>query len=134
MKVLNWFYWSCFALTIIILALNVGLVLFGLGLLILPVFVLHADNGQKIRNLRGYDGLIIFSSLNLLLFALMKPDGTHTISENGLSRVLGFFGVNAGFYDNYKNWYFIACFFLLVFQFIAELRLRNQINKPTRKS
>lgn len=119
------FYWVTFGLSVIILALNFGLGLLVLGLLILPVLIIHLTIGLKLDKFENYKTSIILSAINLLAFALIRPDGIHTLTDNGLSSVLGIFGIFAGYNRKYENYFEIVSLVLLLIQAIMDLRLRK---------
>jgi hypothetical protein len=119
------FYWALFGLSLLTLALNFGLGLFALGIIILPVLMLHLVLGLSLDKVQDHKSLIILSSFNLLAFALVRPDGVHTISDNGLSSFLELFGIYAGYDAQFENLYFLASIILLVAQLVIELRLRK---------
>jgi hypothetical protein len=112
------FYWTTFGLSIIILPLNFGLGLVAMGLVILPLLILHLTIGLRVNRLENNIVSIFLSAVNLLLFALIRPDGVHAITDNGLSSALDIFGINAGYNRNYENHFFIGSFILLLVQVI----------------
>jgi hypothetical protein len=120
-------YWATLALSVCILLLNVGLVLIGLGLLVLPILVLHVGNGIGLDRVKERNILPLVSTINLLAFALVRPEGVHAITENGLSAFLDVFGINSGFNRTYEGYYSAAAIALLVIQLIIELWVRKLI-------
>lgn len=117
------FYWTTFGLSIIILPLNFGLGLVAIGLVILPLLILHLAIGLAANRLKNHRISIILSSANILLFTLIRPDGVHSFTDNGLSAVLDILGVNAGYNRNYENHFFIGSLMLLLVQAIMDIRL-----------
>src|SRR5688572_339193 len=125
------FYWTTFGLSIIVLPLNFGLGLVVFGLVILPVIILHDIVGLNLSRIEHHKTLIILSGINLLIFALIRPDGVHTFTDNGLSSVLDIFGITAGYNRVYENYFFVGSLILLLVQLIMEIRLRKlvKVNK-----
>lgn len=117
------FYWTTFGLSIIILPLNFGLGLVAIGLVILPLLILHLAIGLTVNRLENHRISIILSALNLLIFALIRPDGVHAFTDNGLSSALDLVGINAGYNSNYENHFFIGSLILLLVQAIMDIRL-----------
>jgi len=125
LKTIKIFYWTTFGLSVAIIALNFGLGLIALGVVILPVLILHLANGLSLNKIDNHKTAIILSASNLLIFALMRPDGVHAFTNSGLSSILDLFGINAGY--NYKNedYFLIASLILLLLQVIFDMRLRK---------
>jgi hypothetical protein len=119
------FYWVAFGLSAIILPLNFGLGLIAMGIVILPILVLHLSVGLGLNAIKNHDTLIVVSSINLLTFALVRPDGVHAFTDSGLSAILELFGIYSGY--NYKNadYFFFASLILLFIQVVLDLRLRK---------
>jgi hypothetical protein len=124
-KAIKTIYWTAFGLSIIILPLNIGLGLIGLGIVILPILILHLAIGLGLDRIENHKTSIILSALNLLLFALIRPDGVHAITDSGLSSLLDIFGVHAGYNHKYEDYFFVASLFLLFVQVIMDMRLRK---------
>jgi hypothetical protein len=122
-KAIKNFYWITFGLSVIVLLLNFGLGLLGLGIIILPVLILHFAVGLKLHRIKN-NSLLLISACNLLAFALIRPDGVHTISDNGLSSLLDIFGISGGFDPRYENHYFIGSLILLIVQMAFDLTLK----------
>ena len=114
-----------FALAVVVLPLNFGLGLIAFGLVILPVLVLHLAIGLALGHIKKHKILVIFSAINLLVFALIRPDGVHAFTDNGLSALLEIFDVHAGYDRRYENTFFVGSATLLLVQVIIDLRLRN---------
>jgi hypothetical protein len=118
------YYWTTLALSIIILLLNFGLILFVLGLIIiLPVILLHIVVGLRLDKIETHKNSVIVSATTLLIFSLIRPDGGHTLSDTGLSSVLKIFGIIWGYCYNYENYFFFISMLILLFQVIMEIRL-----------
>jgi hypothetical protein len=124
-KLVKIFYWTTFGLSVLILPLNFGLGLFAIGLVILPILVLHLTIGLRLNRIKIRTVSIILSGINLLLFSLIRPDGVHTFTDNGLSSFLDIFGIQAGYNHNYEDHFFIGSLMLLLFQAIMDIRLRK---------
>ena len=114
-------FWSLLLLSIIILILNVGIALILFGILILVALIIHVIVGYRLRKFNN--PLLIISSINLFLFALVRPDGGHIISANGLSRICELFGGFYGFNSDYLNFYYFATIFLFISQISLDLYL-----------
>ncbi len=121
----NAIFWIAFIFAIIILPLNFGLSLIAFGLLLLPILILHFAIGLNLNKIQDHKAAIIFSAINLLVFALIRPDGAHALNETGLSAVLDIFGIDAGHDRAYENHLFYSSLVLLLVQVIADLRLRK---------
>ncbi len=119
------FYWTTFGLSVIILPLNIGLGLIALGLVILPILILHLTIGVGLNKIPNHKTSIILSASNLLIFALIRPDGVHAFTDNGLSSLLDIFGIYAGYDRKYENGFFVASLILLLVQVIMDVRLRK---------
>lgn len=120
-------FWATFALAIIVLAMNFGIGLIAFGLIILPVLTLHLAIGIRLSRLEGHGTAVVLSYLNLLAFALVRPDGVHTITDTGLSALLSTVGIHWGYNDRYESHFFYASVILLIVQVIMDLRLRKLI-------
>src|SRR5687767_7764479 len=119
-KTVKILYWITFAFTITILPLNFGLGLVAVGIVILLILILHLTNGLSLHKLENHRASIILSAVNMLLFALARPDGVHAITDNGLSSLLDIFGINSGYNNEYENYYFTASIILLFAQLIMD--------------
>lgn len=123
MKAIRIFYWIAFALTILTLLLNFGIGLVALAIIILPILVLHFLTGLSLVRLQNHRLLIFISASNLFLFALLRPDGVHTLNENGLSALLNEFNIHGGYNHRYENELTVVSLALLVIQAIIEIIL-----------
>lgn len=123
------FYWATFSAAVIILPLNFGLGLIGMGLFILPVLILHLIVALSLNKLHDRKALVTLSGLNLLIFALVRPDGVHSFTDNGLSALLEIFGIHGGYNSKYENYFFYTSLVLLVLQVIINLWLRKLSRK-----
>jgi hypothetical protein len=123
-KAIKNFYWITFGLSVIVLVLNFGLGLLGLGIIILPVLILHFTVELSLHRIKNSSLLIVISACNLLAFALIRPDGVHTTTDNGLSSLLDIFVISGGFDSSYENHYFIASLILLIVQIVFDLTLK----------
>jgi hypothetical protein len=118
-------FWITYVLAIGILPLNFGLGIMTLGLVILPIMILHFIVGLNLDRVQTHKPAIIFSAMNLLVFALIRPDGAHAFTESGLSSALGIFGINAGYNYKYEDYFFYTSLIILLIQVITDLRLRK---------
>jgi hypothetical protein len=118
-------YWVAFGLSIITLFLNIGLGLIALGLVILPILLLHFSIGLRLTKLQNHQPAIILSALNLLTFTLLRPDGVHSLGDNGLSSLLDLVGISAGYNRDYEDYFVYSSLLLLLVQVIVDLRLRK---------
>ena len=116
-------YWLTFLLTILILFQNVGIVLLGLGIFILPVIILHVLVVRKLEDIEHKRLLVGVSAINLLLFSLLRPEGAHAIYMTGLSSVLDLIGISGTYNSEHENFYVSSSLILLVVQVIVDLRL-----------
>lgn len=119
------FHWATFCAAVIILPLNFGLGLIAMGLFTLPVLILHFIVALSLNRLHDRKALVILSGLNLFIFALVRPDGVHSFTDNGLSALLGIFGIHGGYSYKYENYFFYTSLVLLVLQVIIDLWLRK---------
>ena len=120
-NIIRIFYWASFVLSIIILPLNFGLVLAALAILILPILIIHLKNGIWINQLRNHKLILVVAATNLLVFALIRPDGVHDINGIGFSALLDVFSINGGYNHEYFDLYFYGSLALLAFQLIINL-------------
>jgi hypothetical protein len=122
---IKYYYWVTFGLSIVALLANVGIGLIALGIALVPTVILHVQNGLHLKRFGNHKKLILLSSTNLLIFALVRPDGVHSLDENGLSAVLDLFGVHSGYDSAYENHLTITALLLLALQLFLDLRLRK---------
>ncbi len=87
------------------------------------LFFLHLIIGKKLKQLKKYKWLIIISSLNLLLFALIRTDGVHVTSNIGFSVLSELLGFSGSFNRDYEYLYFYISLISLSIQLIIELIL-----------
>lgn len=127
-KAIKIIYWVLFILSVLILPLNFGLGLVAFAVMLLPLMLLHGMIGVKIDSLENNKTLLMVSAICPLMFALLRPDGVHAITDNGLSSVLDLIGINAGFDRDYENQFSIASLAVLLLQLVVDLRL-NQLRK-----
>jgi len=125
LRMIKIFYCLIFAVAIFTLTQNAGLGLFALALFIIPIFILHAGIGLSIPKLKDHKTGLIVSSVNLLFFVLMRPDGAHAFTQTGLSSILEYFGVHIGPTRKYENELFFGSIALLLLQVVLDLRLRK---------
>ena len=104
-----------------------------LGIIILPVIVLHIIIGLGIDKIKTHKTLIFLSATTLLLFSLIRPDGVHTLNDTGLSSILDKFGIIWGDCYNYENHFVFASLTILLFQVIIEIRLMKHKKEIKRK-
>lgn len=123
------FFWTTFVLAIIILFLNVGLGLVAFGIVILPMLVSHFIIGLRLDKLQERKPAIVFSSINLVAFALVRPDGVHVIAESGLSSLLDIFGINGGYDSEYENYFAFSALALFLVQLLVDFILQNRLRK-----
>ena len=123
LKTAKVFYWTSFGLSVTILLLNFGLGLIAMRLVILPVLILHFAIGLGLDQIVDQKSAVILSAINLLLFALIRPEGVHAFTDNGLSSSLDFLGINAGYSYNYEDYFFIGGLVLLLVQAVMDIRL-----------
>ena len=125
MKSIKAFYWATFGLSIVILPLNFGLGLVAIGLVIIPILFLHLTIGLKLSKIENHKISIVLSGVNLLIFALIRPEGVHAFTDSGLSSIFGIFGIRTGFSHEYEDYFFIGSLMLLLVQAIMDIRLRK---------
>jgi hypothetical protein len=97
------------------LALNVGLALIALAIFIVPILMLHTHIGLQLGRINRHRGWLYASAINLLIFALVRPDGVHVFKENGLSALLDFIGLNGGYDSNYESEFSVASQLLMLY-------------------
>lgn len=131
LRTIKIFYWSTFGLSVIILPLNIGLGLIALGLMILPILILHLAIGIGLSKIQNHKASIILSASNLLIFVLIRPDGVHAFTDNGLSSFLDLFGIYAGYDHKYEGSFFVASLILMLVQVIMDIRLRKLVRAKT---
>ena len=113
---------------------TLGLVLLALGIVIVPLIISIARIGLNLNDLQNKKTSLWLLSTSLLAFVLIRPEGVHSINENGLSLILSLFGVNAGFNGEYINYYTTLSLVLLlvqivlVFQLIKLIKTKNERN------
>ncbi|MGH1387279.1 hypothetical protein [Kordia sp.] len=123
MKNIRIAYWIFFCISIAIMLLNIGL-FFAVSLIILiPIVVLHASVGLKIQSLKKYTWLVVISFLNLLLLALIRPDGTHTTTNIGWSVLLDLLGYDGSFNRDFESYYFYGAIGLMLVQVLIDTSL-----------
>ena len=122
----RYLYWGTFALSVFVLQLNIGLGIIVMIWAIIPVLILHAIVGLRLNKIEQRKDLLTISSLNLLAFSLIRPDGVHAFTDNGLSSLLWIFGVDGGYNRGYENYFFWGSVVLLVGQVVIELILRKE--------
>ncbi len=120
-------YWITFCLSMAALLLNLGLGLFAFGIVIIPLLILHVSNGLQLNKLTNHKVAVILSAINLLAFALLRPDGAHTFTDTGLSALLDVLGIDAGFNRRNENFYFGTSIALFFIQVVIDLWLRKVI-------
>jgi len=129
LKTLHIAYWVIFALSVVVLFSQAGLVLVALAPFILAVLIMQVSNGIGLRYVEDRKALVLFSAFNLLAFALIRPDGVHTLNENGLSKVLDIFDVHINYSASYENYFVIGSLTLLVSQIIVDVWLWRSIRR-----
>lgn len=117
------YYWTTLSISIFILILNTGLWLIVLGLIILPVIILHIIVGLRLNMFENYEKPMLISSTSLLIFALIRPEGVHSFNDSGLSAFLKLFGLYWGFSSHFENHFFVSSIVLLLLQLIIEITL-----------
>jgi hypothetical protein len=126
------YYWLAFGLSIVALFTSIGIGLVALGIILLPTVILHMLNGMHLKRLGNHKKLILLSGTNLLIFALVRPDGVHVFNKNGLSALLDLIGIDAGYNSAYDNHLTIVAILLLALQIFFDLRLRKlRLKQPS---
>jgi hypothetical protein len=117
------YYWTTLFISVFILILNTGLWLILLGFIILPIIILHISVGLRINIFEIHKKLMLISSTSLLTFALIRPDGVHSLNDSGLSSFLELFGLSWGYSIHFENHFFVSSIVLLLLQLIIEITL-----------
>jgi len=125
-------YWILFVIAVIALMSSIGLFLFVSALVLIPVLLLHLAVGIRLSFLHRRAILVFFSSLNLVSFALIRPDGVHAIDKNGLTELLDMIDVNLNFQEEVYHQFLIVSIVLLVIQLGLEVFLLYS-SRPTRR-
>lgn len=124
-KIVKIYFWTTFGISVVIMLLNFGLGLIALGIVILPILILHLQNGLRLDKLQNHRTGIILSASNLLIFALIRPDGVHAFTNSGLSSILDLLGLNLGYKYKIGDYLFFPSLILLLLQVIIDIRLRT---------
>ncbi|NOS92968.1 MAG: hypothetical protein HOP30_13675 [Cyclobacteriaceae bacterium] len=122
-------YWILFCLSLAALILNFGLGLIGFGIFIFPMLILHISNGLRLSKLNDHKVAVILSVVNLFAFALLRPDGVHAMTGNGLSALLDLVGIDGGYNSADVNLYFGAACVLFFIQLVMDIRIRIIIHR-----
>lgn len=123
------FFWVTFIASIVILILSFGLILYVGGLLFLGMFFLHSYVGINLNKMEAKEHFVLISAINILIFSLIRIDGAHVISHNGLSSLLDLVDINWGYNSAYKNLFLGFSIILLIFQLLLDLALINSIKE-----
>lgn len=126
-RIAIFYFWFSFVVSILAFVSNVGIGLFALGIFILTVVILHLIVGLKLNNAYNRSLFIIISATNLLLLSLLRIDGAHTITDNGLSALLDHVGIEWGYNRKYENAFFYSTFVLLVSQLVIDYYLNKSL-------
>lgn len=122
-------YWFSFLVSIFVLINSLGLMLMFFGIPILILLFYHIKVGLNLASLVGKSELLLLSSLNLLLFALIRNDGAHTLSTNGLNSLLQLFNRNWGYDRTYENAFMLSALASFIIQIYFEIRLVKALNR-----
>ncbi|NMM47745.1 hypothetical protein [Marinigracilibium pacificum] len=122
-------YWFLFLISVLILLVNFGIGLMAMSIIIIPVLGLHIYNGINLDKIKDYKIAVLASSVNFLLFVLIRPDGVHSLNENGLSSFLSLFHINFGYNKNLENFSFFTSIILLFTQLFIEIKLRRMVKR-----
>jgi hypothetical protein len=122
-------FWLFFAITLFILLLNIGLFFVVFGIVLFPILIIHVLVGIRMQFLKNNKWLVVLSFLNLLFFALIRPDGVHETTHIGLSSFLELFGMYGFYNPENEQFYFTATSVILIIQILIDVRLLNRIRK-----
>lgn len=99
-KLIGMIYWGALTISILIIFNNFGLYLYITGFLILGALLFHIIVGTRINQLVNNKFLLTLSSINLMLFSLVRIDGVHATSGSGLSEFLQLLDLNIYYKGN----------------------------------
>lgn len=116
-------YWILFGIAIVALIASAGLFLMLSAVLVLPVLLVHLTIGFRLALLKRKVVLVLCSAINMLLFALVRPDGVHVINQNGLTELLDLVGVHFRFRSEHEGLFTFLALILFVIQVVLELVL-----------
>ena len=126
-KITRAYYWTSLIISVCALLLSFGLGLMALGIIILPIIIYNIKIGINLKRLQDKPKAVFFAASNWLIFALIRPDGVHATSENGLSSMLDIFGISGGYISDYENYYFTFSLLMIVIQIVTNYRLLKHI-------
>jgi hypothetical protein len=116
-------YWILFGIAIVALIASAGLFLMLSAVLVLPVLLVHLTIGFRLALLKRKVVLVLCSAINMLLFALVRPDGVHVINQSGLTELLDIIGVHFRIHSEYEGLFALLALILFVIQVVLELVL-----------
>ncbi len=116
-------YWIFFGIAIVALIASVGLFLMLSAVVVLPVLFVHLTVGFRLALLKRKVVLVLCSVINLLLFALVRPDGVHVINQSGLTELLDLVDVHFRFHSEHEGLFTFLALILFVIQVVLELVL-----------
>ena len=116
-------YWILFGITIIALIASTGLFLILSAIVVLPVLMFHVAVGIRLKHLTSRVSLVVCSAINMLLFALVRPDGVHVINQSGLTELLDIIGIRFKYHGEHEELFLLLTLILFIAQAVLELVL-----------
>ena len=86
----------------------------------IAIVVMQVAIGRGLNRLKDHLNTALFSVFNLLAFALVRPEGAHAITDNGLSALLRIFGIDWGYRTSYDSYIAVA---LAILQVVLQIKL-----------
>jgi hypothetical protein len=117
------YFWVTFLISLLALFLNGGLGLLVFGIVILAALIFHVVIGLKWKYSKNNNYLITLSATNLLLFALVRIDGVHTLTDSGLSALLDLIGLRGGYSRRYEELFMWSSLLLFISQIVIDIAL-----------
>ena len=129
--IINVFFITTTILSIVVMGLSIGWMLVLFGIFFLPVIVVHIIAG--FRALKKWPALrweIIFSSLSLVLFSLLRYDMDDADAYTGYSVLLFKLGLRETQYATPWGSFYYVSIALFIFLFIYDIRLMRKAKLP----
>ena len=128
---LSLLFWLTTVAALIIMFMSVGWLLITVGLILIPIIIVHIIAGTRGLNRAPFLGKwVLISSLTFLAFALARPDFDDVHEYSGLSSLMNFLDSKSLKYVQSTNYFFIPAIILILATVAIDIYVVVKSRKP----
>ena len=124
-------FWLSTIAAIFIMFMSAGWLLITVGLILIPVIIIHIIAGTRGLNRAPFLGKwILISSISFFAFALARPDFDDVNEYTGLSSLMNFLDSKNLKYINSSGYYFLLAFLFLLATVAIDIFVLVRSRRP----